>query len=306
MNSTCEHFSSDTFSGDLICLKCGQVLQINSQLSLEPAYLDRPGVNQKYQTHTDPLKLSHQERSELALHSLARKLISSFALKSSYESEAIELMQKFWTITECKQKYGLSGNRLLIAAIFLLARRDHLAINLTLLATSIDSTSQECGVFLDPLIKIDPSLRSLSQISDFVERSVDLLLTQLFLHYQMKLIESHLQFLLQQTQKIAYLLKEEERGSSKTAESISLAAAWVSLSGLLLFDTKIKVEAMVHLVCDVSALSFRTVKSKHSILLDKLFERGVELLPSTFSGTALRLTRPRRISLMLKHLNLII
>lgn len=306
MNLACEHGSSDTISGDLICLKCGQVLQSNSHLSLEPSYLERPLVAPLKLSSSDSFKLSHQERSESALRSLARKLIFSFALKSSYEPEAFELMQKYWAGTESKQKYGLNGNRLLIAAIFLLARRDHLAINLTLLASSIDSTSQECGVFLDPLIKLDPSLRSLSQISDFVDRSVDLLLTQLYLQYKITLIESHLQALLERTNKIAYLLQEEERGSSKTAESISLAAAWVSLSALLLSDTKVKLETAVHCVCDISALSFRTVKSKHSLLLDKLLVRGFELLPNTFSGAALRLTRPKKINLMLKHLNLLI
>lgn len=304
MNSACEHVSSDTISGNLICLKCGQVLQSNNQLSLEPAYLDRPTF--AHQPTTDPFKLTHQERSELALRDLARKIISSFALKTSYEPEALELMRKYWANPECKQKYGLIGNRLLIAAIFLLARRDHLAINLKLLSSSIDATSQECGAFLDPLIKIDPTLRSLSHIADFVERSVDLLLTQLYLQYKLTLIESHLLSLLNRTQRIAHLLKEEERGSSKIAESISLAASWIALSALLLSDTKVKLEPAIRRICNASALSFRTVQSKYSLLIDKLLDQGVELLPSTFSGAALRLTRPRRIALMLKHLNLII
>lgn len=301
--NNCEHVTSDTFSGDLICLKCGQVLQSNSQLSLEPAYLDR-GINPKY-LPVDPLKLSHQERSELALHVLSKKLISTFALKPSYETEAIELMQKYWTTTGCKQKYGLNGNRLLISAIFLLARRDHLAVNLSLLASSIDSNPQECGVFFDPLIKLDSSLRSLSKISDFIERSVDLLLNQLSLQYHMTIIDSHLQNLLRKTQKIAELLQEEERGSSKSAESISLAAAWISLSSLLLISESkiIKLDSVIQSVCDSSNLSFRTVKTKYSLLIDKLFGRAVELLPSTFST---QMKKQLKFSLLLINLNFII
>lgn len=305
MSTTCQHISSDTFSGDLICIKCGQVLQSNSQLSLEPAYLDRGTLN-----YSNPatIKLSHQERSELFLHTLARKLIASFALKPSYETESLELMQKYWTSTGTKQRYGLAGNRLLIAAIFLLARRDHLAVNLTLLAASIDSTPQECGALFDPLIKIDPSLRSLAQISDFVERSVDLLVNELSLQHGLVVVDSNQlhSLLIQQTRKIAHLLQEEERGASKSAECTALAAAWISLAALLVTNentAKIKLEPVVQSVCDSSTLAFRSVKTKHSLLIDKLLERATELLPSTFTLT---LTRPRKISLLLINLNLII
>lgn len=318
-NSHCSHESTSTstlndtisFSGDLICAHCGQVLQNNSQLASEPVYLDR---DRKY-TGTSAISaisssgfnsapsLTHQERSELALTALLRKLITSFALKPSYEPETLQLMHRYWDHAAPKQKYGLVGNRLLVATVFLLARRDRLAVNLNLLAASIDSTPQECGVFLDPLIQLEPSLRSLAKVDDFIPRSLDLVINQLCLNYGFALKDgSHLHFLAQETFWIAELLKEEESGSSRSAECTALAATWITFSALLI-DSKISLDPVIKIVTESSTLSFKTVKLKYNSLIDKLLERAEILLPSTFS---LKLTRPRKISLLLHHLQEII
>lgn len=303
----CEHESSDTFSGDLICIKCGKVLQNNSQLSLEPAFID---LANKYASKAasvpmDPFKLSHQERSELALRSLARKLISSFALKPSYETEALELMHQVWTETDCKMRYGMIGNRLLIAAIFLLSRRDHLAVNLALLSAAIDSTPHECGALFDNLIKIDSSLRALSKVSDFVPRTLDLFINELARISNVVVVESHRHGILLQAQTIAELLQTEESGSSRSAEATALAASWISLSALfpLKSSEASHLDLTVQHVCEASALPLKTVKLKYSLLVDKLLQIANELMPTTFST---KLTRPRKLALLLCNLSLII
>lgn len=303
----CEHeesFDKFTFSGDLICIKCGKVLQSNSQLSLEPAFIDL--ANQYASKHPDPFKLSHQQRSELALQLLARKLITSFALKPSYETESLELLHRFWAETECKQRYGMLGNRMLIAAIFLLARRDHLAVNLTLLAASIDSTPHECGALFDNLIKIDPSLRSLAQISDFVPRSLDVLIEELARVHGVVVLESHRHGILQQTQAIADLLQSEESGSSRSAESTALAASWLALSALfpLKSPQSSQLDSAVKNVCEASILPLKTVKQKHSFLVDKLFLIAHELMPRTFGNA--KLTRQQRLALLLSNLSTLV
>ena len=88
--TNCSHLDSTTFSGDLICLNCGKVLQSNSQLSLDPVYLDRDTNRHSSQGVIPRQLITHQEREESSLRFTARKLISSFALKPALE--ALELM----------------------------------------------------------------------------------------------------------------------------------------------------------------------------------------------------------------------
>ena len=311
--STCQHASSSPFSGDLICLTCGKVLQANSQLSLDPVYLDRDinkpkrsGSSSCAQLNSSArFKLTHSEREESALRVLARKLIASFALKPAYETEAFELMQRYWMSSESKQKYGLAGNRLLIASIFLLARRDHLAINLGLLADSIDASPQECGGFFDPLIKLDPELRSLARVSDYTERAVDLIISQLYAIHNLKIIEGHLHGLKQKAELIAELLQITENGSSKSAEAVALASTSLALSALLLHDSQsidLDSSLLPH-ICEISSVSLKSVKLKRSDLMAKLQERANQLLPSMFSA---KMTRKSRQSLILKHLDILL
>ena len=297
----CTHLASSSFAGDLVCLSCGKVLQSNSQLSLEPVFLDRD-INKPSPVVCPARTLSHQEREELALKLLARKLVSSFALKTAYEAEALGLMRQYWTDSQSKQKYGLTGNRLLIACIFLLARRDHLAVNLGLLAASIDSTVQDCGAFFDSLVKLDPGLRSLALVSDYTERAVDLLVSHLNRLHGLQVIDRHMQGLKQRSQSIAELLQETESGSSKSAEATALAAASLALSALLLRDSlpiDLESSALPH-ICDISTVSFKTVKLKRAALIEKLQGRANQLLPSMFS---IKATRQRRLALLLDNLD---
>ena len=308
--TNCSHLDSTAFSGDLICLNCGKVLQSNSQLSLDPVYLDRD--TNKHNSHSSHSSqggiprqpISHQEREESALRFTARKLISSFALKPAYEAEALELMHKYWVDSEAKQKYGISGNRLLIAAIFLLARRDHLAVNLGLLAATIDSSAQECGAFFDPLIKLDPGLRSLARVSDYTERAVDLMVSLLRRLHGLKIIEAHLHPLKQKSESIALLLQDTETGSSKSAEAVALAASSLALSALLLNDSHpVDLDdALLPQICDAANVPFKSVKTKRTALIAKLQERADALLPSLFS---VKMTRQRKQALLLQHLDLL-
>ena len=305
----CNHDSLDSssfsFSGDLICTKCGQVLQNNSQLASEPLYLDKDHKYLGAAFAPSIIKLTHQERSEFCLLSLARKLITSFALKPSYETEAIDLLHRYWaaataTESKSKNKYGLTGNRLLVAAIFLLSRRDHLAVNLTILSASIDSTAQECGAFFDPLIRLDESLRSLAKVSDFVEKTVDALIKAIYETFGVIIIESNRHLLVKRTGIISTLLELEESGSSRSAECTALASSWIILAALLQDTKTIKIDSAVQSVCDSSTLSFKTVKLKYNTLIDKLLELAKQLLPSTFK---IKITRPRSISLLLLNLD---
>jgi hypothetical protein len=213
-------------------------------------------------------------------------------------------MHSYWSLYECKQKYGMVGNRLLIAAIFLLARRDHLAVNLCLLAAAIDSAPRECGTFFDSLIGIDPELRSLAKASDFVARSLDQLVKQLTNSFNIVIYESHLHSLQLQGAKIASLLEADETGSSRVSESIALAAVWIAISALFIPESPPKnlssqLETAVKAVCESSALSFKAVKTKHSILIEKLLDHARQLLPSTFS---VRLSKSKMTALLLFNL----
>lgn len=308
----CSHLNSSAFSGDLVCLTCGKVLQSNSQLSSEPPpplppFLDRPTRNPSTSTaafiSANSHKLSHQDREELNLKLLARKLISAFALKPSHETEALSLMHRYWSQGSSKQKYGLTGTRLLIAAIFLLARRDHLAVNLGLLAGSVDASAQDCGVFFDQLVKIDPSLRSLARVEDYSERAVDLLVSHLHRLHGLQILDSHK--LKQVAQSIADLLQDSESGSSKSAEATALAASSLALDSLLRrdFQSIDLVASIVPQICEASNVSLKMVKIKRAALVEKLLERAAELLPSMFS---LKMTRQRKLNLLLENLEIIL
>lgn len=305
-NEECIHSTSgndkySTFSGNLICTRCGQVIQDNSQLSLDAPFKPITTFNNTSTTNQHPRHhytphLSHQERSELALSALARKLIDALALKASYQDEAAQLMQRYWNSQSqpVKQRYGLAGNRLLAACLFLLARRDHLAVNLAVLAEAVDSSAAECGSLFDPLVKLEPSLRVLAKVADFSEKCLNRLLLELKQSFALIILEQHTHNLRLQADFLANLLQNDETGGSKSAESTALAAAWI-VTDALIQESKIPespaalaaIESAIGTLCEASKLSLTTVKSKRNILFDLLLERAKILLPGTFTTSSL-------------------
>lgn len=288
-------------SGDLVCTSCGQVLQSNSQLSTEPAFLDRGHF--AHSGATSVASLSHQQRSELSLRTLADQLINTYALKPSYSTEAVDLMHQYWQRCDSKFKYGHGGNRLLVAILFLLSRRDRLAINLTLLSASIDSSPQDCGVFFEALTALNPALKALAASVDFTEKTLDRLLNELKSNFNICILDSHIHSLQIKTGALANLIQDTEKGSSRSAESTALAATWITLSSLCI--PKVPLEGAISNVCVSATLSLKTVKLKYSQIIDKLTERAKELLPTTFA-TIQNQNKTQRLALLLDNLSLLI
>lgn len=312
MDSKCGHKRTEHISGDLVCLVCGKVVQSNSLLTTEP------NVSELMQSSRNGGKfaptpvqlqpnLSHEARSLADLHKLAVSLINAFALKTTYEEEAFRLMNLYWESTGSAFRFGKSGYRLLVACLFLLARRDHLAVSLATVAESIQSTCFECGQFIVPLTQLEPSLRCLATPSDFVEHELGALAHKLTIQHGLVIVESKIHDLVSQAIKIASLL--QDTGSSTSSQSIALAASWIALDAFLHSDSALfqglisekAVERAVHeIIADNSALSIRNVTGKRNSLIDLLLEVGKSNLPATF--TTLPPTKPRRYALLLSFL----
>ena len=295
-------------SGDLICTACGQVLQSNSNLASEPAFLDRPHSHSQSQFHSVANlvpALSYQQRSELSLRTLANQLIDTYALKPSYSIEAINLIHQYWQHCNSKFKYGHTGNRLLVAVLFLLARRDRLAINLSLLSASINSSPQDCGVFFETLTTLNPALKALATSEDFTEKTLDCLLKELESNFNICILDSQIHFhsLQMKTGALANLIQDTEKGSSTSAESTALAATWIALYSLGI--PKLPLESAVSNICVSATLSQKTVRSKHSQIIQKLTERAKELLPTTFA-TIQNQNKTKKLALLLDNLSLLI
>lgn len=312
MDPTCGHERTEHISGDLICLLCGKVIQSNSLLTADPSVAELMRDNRaSSKLASIPIQLqpslSHEARSLADLHKLASNLISAFALKSGYEEEAFLLMKSYWESVKSSQKFGKSGQRLLVACLFLLARRDHLAVSFSALAESIQATRYECGQFSSALIQLDPSLRTLSDPSDFVEHELVTLVSQLNSRYGLVIAEAKIHELFVEAVKVASLINDS--GSSVSSQSVALASSWIVLDSFLasdkvLFDRLIKEQAIEKVVKDVTAdydfISMRSVTSKRNLLIERLVEVGKACLPATFNS--LRRTKPCRYALLLQYL----
>ena len=313
MSSICRHERTEHISGDLICLMCGKVIHANSLLSAEPSVADLLQDSQKRSKLASiPVQLksafTHEAKSLAELRSLASNLITAFALKSSYEQEALNLMTKFWDANKSNIKFGKSGNRLLVTCLFLLARRDRLAVNFESLAESIQSNRFECGRYVNPVIQIDPNLRTLADPVDFAEHEIVTLLSLLTKKYGLVIAEAKIHELSCQAIKIASLASDS--GSSSSSQSIALAAVWIVLDAFLhsdmeLFDRLIEEKAieqtLTEIIHDNSSLSLRNVINKRKALITTLLELGKSSMPATFGN--LVQTKPRLYSLLLSSLD---
>ncbi len=311
--SFCKHERTDHISGDLICLNCGYVLQANSMLSSEPCIIELPQDKQriiKFSSVPVQLKQSptHEAKSLSDLQALAANIISAFALKSSYEGEALSLMTKYWEANNRKVRFGKAGNRLLITCLFLLARRDHLAVNFSTLAESIQSNRFECGQFVNSLIQLDPSLRTLANPVDFSEHEVSTLLHRLSDKYGLVVLEPKIHDLSCKARKASSLLTDA--GSSASSQSVALAAAWIVVDAFVnsdkqMFHDLLKEGALELAVKEIidgnSTLSLRKVSSNRKALISGLLEIGKSSIPSTFGS--LRASKTRQYSLLLSCLD---
>ncbi len=309
----CSHQRTEHISGDLICLSCGKVIQSNSLLSTELSVAEALQETHKQSKLTSiPIQLkpslTHEAKSLAELRTLAANLISSFALKPGYEDEAFHLMANYWEINKSTVKFGKSGNRLLVACLFLLARRDHLAINFSSLAEYVQSSRFECGHYLNSIIQIEPSLRTLADPGDFTEHEITTLASLLSQRYGLVIAESKIHELSRQAGKLSSL--ESDTGSSSSSQSIALAASWIVLDAFLhsdmdLFDALLKEKAVEQVVRDViddnTSLSLRSVTSKRNALITELLEIGKSCLPSTFGS--LKLSKSRQLLLMFSLLD---
>lgn len=309
-NNTCEHEESENYSGDLICSRCGKVIQSNSAYTLEPSISELIQSNQPTSRLVNvPVQLtkslSHEARSELKLHQLAKSLITTFALKITYEDDAFSLMREYWKTAGSAIMYGARGNRLLVACLFLLARRDRLAVNLTALAEAIQSTPNACGQNFSSLIQIDPSLRVLSNAESFVEHEVTSMCDWLKTHYGLFIIEAKQRDLVRNAEKLVRLLADSGNGSSKASETIALAATWIAIDAFLhsepiLFASIIKdsiLEIAINAACNRSFISIRSIIARKNEIIDRLIQLGTNNLPATFNP--LPPTKPKRYSLLL-------
>lgn len=313
-NNTCEHHESEDYSGDLICSQCGKVIQSNSVYTLEPSISEIIQSNQPTSrlAHV-PVQLtkslSHEGRSELKLHQLTKSLITTFALKSTYEDDAFALMRSYWQTNDSAIMYGAHGNRLLVACLFLLARRDRLAVNLTSLAQAIQSTPNACGQYFASLIQLEPSLRVLADAQSFVEHEVTSICDWLKTHYGLVIIEAKQRDLVRNAEKLAKFLIDFESGSSKASQTIAVAATWIAMDAFLhsdplLFAPILKdniIEVALNAACNHSFISIRSITARKNEIIDFLTNLGTTNLPATFNP--LPTTKPKRYSLILSCLD---
>lgn len=218
-------------------------------------------------------------------------------------------MREYWKTTDSAIMYGAHGNRLLVACLFLLARRDQLAVNLTALAEAIQSTPNACGQYFLSLIQIDPSLRVLSDAESFVEHEVTSMCGWLKTHYGLFIVEFKQRDLVRNAEKLAKLLTESESGSSKASETIALASTWIAIDAFLhsdpiLFASLLKddiLKVAINAACNRSFISIRSITARKNEIIDRLIQLGTNNLPVTF--IPLPPTKPKRYLLLLSYLD---